>query len=283
MHVDTEADEGSWRLAQRAFRAADKAKVDHVVVAGDLFDSASRMERDRDRVRAFLKRLGMWQPDRLSVVPGNHDVYHVSHRRDRLGSLIEMSNSLEADAQEHFDSFCEWVGPLVRREERLDGDQVYPFRKDLGGVILYGIDSTGLNAIDGTNGHFERRTARLLRGALRAGDGRRVLALHHPAYEDRKQTLAMALRKDFAFGFVRTELNRLRRFTTDAQIEALLCGHVHDFGEEGDPWNWEIGGRNWRCQVHCVGRTGGVHDSTPTFGILSVPAAGHLRWTEHRF
>jgi DNA repair exonuclease SbcCD nuclease subunit len=58
-HIDTEVEPDSWKLAQEVFKQVAAAKVDHVVIAGDLFDCATAMERDRERVERTLRRLGL--------------------------------------------------------------------------------------------------------------------------------------------------------------------------------------------------------------------------------
>ena len=58
------------RAAAREIRRLD---VDHVVITGDVSNLA--LEREFELVRAFLEDdLGL-PPDRVSLVPGNHDVY----------------------------------------------------------------------------------------------------------------------------------------------------------------------------------------------------------------
>lgn len=74
-HIDIEVEPDSWELAKAAFKKVAAANVDHVVIAGDLFDCATAMHRDRDQVERFLSRLGLWHRDRLSIVVGNHDIF----------------------------------------------------------------------------------------------------------------------------------------------------------------------------------------------------------------
>jgi 3',5'-cyclic AMP phosphodiesterase CpdA len=60
LHLDAKVSPDSWALAQRAFAAVGRAKVDHVVIAGDLFDCATAMLRDHPLVRQRLRKLGLW-------------------------------------------------------------------------------------------------------------------------------------------------------------------------------------------------------------------------------
>ncbi len=59
--------------AQAVAREIHERGIDHVVVTGDLTNLS--LESEFELARAFLERdLGL-PPDRVSVVPGNHDVY----------------------------------------------------------------------------------------------------------------------------------------------------------------------------------------------------------------
>jgi len=71
----------SWRLRrgkahcpevlEALLRDLESTAADHVVVTGDLTNVAC--EHEFDEARAWLERLG--SPERVSVVPGNHDAY----------------------------------------------------------------------------------------------------------------------------------------------------------------------------------------------------------------
>jgi 3',5'-cyclic AMP phosphodiesterase CpdA len=60
-------------VAQRVARGLAEHRVDHLVVTGDLTNLA--LESEFELVRTFLeKEIGLG-PDRVSLVPGNHDAY----------------------------------------------------------------------------------------------------------------------------------------------------------------------------------------------------------------
>ena len=69
--------------ARAAARAIRKLEIDHVVITGDVTNLA--LEVEVDVVRAFLLHDLAFPPDRLSIVPGNHDVYtRGAHRSARF-------------------------------------------------------------------------------------------------------------------------------------------------------------------------------------------------------
>lgn len=287
-HIDTEVAEESWELARAAFRAADRARVDHVVLAGDLFDCATAMARDRDVVERYLRRLGLWHRDRLTIVVGNHDIFRTPHHGSWWHRHTEYAIAVTpwSDPQEHYDAFTAWAGQLARPADRLADDDLYPLEKHLGHATLWAADTTAASAPYGGNGYWRKADDALLREAMGRARLRRILAIHHPPYEDDEQALHKLPLGDISLGFPAADYRRLRRFVADAQVDATVCGHVHaiDDPDDPDPWTWQVGGRAWWSNVHLVGRTGGVHGATPTFGILSIPPGdAHPSWEEVTF
>ena len=281
-HIDREADPASWDLAKTAFKAAVAQKVDHVILAGDTFDCASAMTRDRDKVERYLTKLGLWERDRLTIVVGNHDIFHTPHRSTGLAFVREVAKIATASAQGNYDEFCEWAGQLAHSRDRLDGDDdLYPIDKKLGHVRLWAGDTTASNTANSGNGYWNDTDDELLRNAAGVElNERRVLAIHHPPFEDDEISIMGLLNREFSLGFPRPDYRHLERFTSDAEVDAVLCGHIHAFDpneSDPDPWYWQLG-NNWRCDVHMVGRSGGVHGADPCMGILEVPVTGRLRW-----
>jgi predicted phosphodiesterase len=269
LHVHRVAEPDSWSLAKAAFRAA--ARFDHVIVAGDLFDSASAFEDDAEALRRQLRRERLWSSDRLTITVGNHDIFHTPHRGTVVERGVEMARAFTADANESYEGFCDWAGEVVRSRSRLTDDDLFPFVKELDGVRLLVNDTTGFDTAHSCNGYWRPEEDALLRDADLAG-GRRLLVVHHPPYEEAEATWKMKLRQDFAFGFPRPHFRRLQAFADHARLDAVVCGHIH---AGPDAWAWRLG-RGTR--VWMAGRTGGMHDETPSFGDLRVPTRGRLTW-----
>jgi 3',5'-cyclic AMP phosphodiesterase CpdA len=82
---------------QAAARAIQKLDVDHVVVTGDVSNLA--LENEFELVKTFLAEdLGL-SPDRVSLVPGNHDAYTGgAHRSQRFARTF--ASYLKSDLAE---------------------------------------------------------------------------------------------------------------------------------------------------------------------------------------
>jgi hypothetical protein len=272
-HIDTDVAPQSWDLAKAVFEAVAAARVDHVVLAGDTFDCSSAMCRDSEKVRRFLKKLGLWHRDRLTILPGNHDIYHTALHGDWQHGVTEFLNT--GDAQETYEAFCDWAGELASADDQLDSDDLFPMVKVLDHVRLWAVDTTASMFASSANGYWSAVDDSILRGDTEIRAERRVLAMHHPPYPDDEQKLTTTIfGGQLPFGFPSVEFNRLRRFIVDAGVDAVVCGHLHDPGD--GEWAWEIA--RTRCPAFLMGRTGGMHDQAPCFGVLTVPKHGKTKW-----
>lgn len=272
LHVWRDVAPDSWTLAKRAVDAALRARVDHVVIAGDVFDCATAFEEEAGVFQRMLERRGLWHRDRLTIVPGNHDLFHTAHRGSLARRALEFSKAARAGAQETFDRFCAWAGALIDPGDRLKRRCPLPFAKRLDHVLLLGADTTGVDTAHSVNGYWRKGDDALLRDAQLEGS-RTVLSIHHPPERDEERTLLGQIKDGFAFGFPPPDYRRLQRFADEVQLDAVVCGHIHDNG--GAPWTWTLGEAT---EVFMVGRTGAVHLATARFGILSVPVRGALDW-----
>ncbi len=273
LHIDREVDRDSWKLAKAAFREAVAQGADHVVVVGDAFDCSTAMVQDQEKLRAFLAKEGLWHRDRLTIVVGNHDIFHTPHRGGRLHQAAEATQIALSDGQAMYDRFCAWAGELASPADRYFEDDLFPLSKDLGFVRLTGLDTTESTTLESSNASLSK--SELPPPAAVADGKRHVLAIHNAPVKGRiglKESI-----QGYAGGFSKKHLRRLAGFADEAKVETVVCGHIHDFGEDDVDYIWELEGGQ---PVYLMGRTGGVHDMTPAIGLLDIPERGKLRWSE---
>ena len=164
---------------------------DHVAVTGDLTNLA--LADEIGRAADWLRRLG--PPERVSVVPGNHDAYVP-------GALAAATRA--------------WAAHMTG--ERVGG-AAYPYLRRAGEIALVGCSTAEATAPFMANGPFRRaqadRLGRLLERA--GGEGRfRVVLIHHPPVRGAAGALSRMLGLG-AFGAC----------IADAGAELILHGHTH--------------------------------------------------------
>ena len=104
-------------LAERLVEDLSVQQLDHVVVTGDVTNLS--LPGEFQRAARLLRLLGGY--DKLTVIPGNHDVYtrgSANHRR-----------------------FESYFGHLLFGEDSRPRDWVFPAVKDIGDVVIIGLSS----------------------------------------------------------------------------------------------------------------------------------------------
>src|SRR4051812_15799719 len=144
-----------------------RAKVDHVVITGDLTNLA--LEQEFEAVRALLEEeLGMHADD-ISIVPGNHDLYTRGAMRDRRFSRF----------------FEPYIGSdLPDLAVDIDLGR-FPFVKLRGPLAIIGMSSAVPRPPLVASGELGKDQIEALARILAHDEVKRrtlVLALHHPVH-----------------------------------------------------------------------------------------------------
>ncbi len=200
--------------------------VDHVVITGDLSNLA--LETEFARVRTMIEALDMG-PDRVSVVPGNHDLY-------TRGSLR---------TQRFFNAFREYMtDDHGAAHESHHGSGVFPFTRVRDGVAIVGVSSAVPRVPVVSAGHVGASQMNALRSVLREPSLRDlvpVVMMHHPVINPRGAW------RTFSRGLAEAEA--MRSILSEREGELLfLHGHLHDRGHRS--WQSASG-----ATVHHIGAT----------------------------
>lgn len=139
-----------------------RQKVDHIIVSGDLTNLG--LPGEHEAALAWLQALG--PPDRVSVVPGNHDIYC---RMGRDPGVERWRGYMTSDA-----------AGASHVEDAVGG---FPYVRMIGGLAVVGVNSAvptrPFMAIGEVGGRQIAALARTLDRLGREGL-RRVVVIHHP-------------------------------------------------------------------------------------------------------
>jgi 3',5'-cyclic AMP phosphodiesterase CpdA len=139
--------------------------VDHVVVTGDLTNLSLRPEFELARQILDGIRLG---PERVTVIPGNHDVYTLGALQQKL--------------------FRQLLSPYASSDGKLAVE--FPVVRVRGEVAIIGLSTALPSPPPLADGWLGRAQLAALDEALASLEGKfRVLALHHPPYTNRHSIL----------------------------------------------------------------------------------------------
>lgn len=171
---------------------------DHIAVTGDLVNIA--LPGEYEAARAWLERLG--PPDKVSVVPGNHDIYTRLNRDPGCGRWADY---MQSDP----DRASSWT---------VQG-ALFPYVRRRGSLAIIGVNSavpTPPFVAAGMVGTAQLSRLRRLLDRLAAEGAFRVVLIHHPPLAGQAPPLR-ALR----------DADVLERVLTDHGAELVLHGHNH--------------------------------------------------------
>lgn len=164
---------------------------DHICVTGDLTFTTSREEIEQ--AAAWLESLA--EPERISLVPGNHDAYVP-------GALANVCNR--------------WARWMLDDEK---GRQQFPFLHRRGPVDIIGLSSAIPTLTTRTVGRIGRaqldRTRMLLERISTAGRPR-ILLIHHPPQDGATRASKQLL-----------DCRALQFLLADCPVDLVLHGHLH--------------------------------------------------------
>ena len=170
---------------------------DHIALTGDVVNLA--LPGEYPQARAFLEKVGA--PDRLSVVPGNHDAY-------TKGGAVRL-----------LAEFDPWMRGDNAGAHPLDEAERFPYVRIRGQTALIGLSSAIPTAPFMATGKLGLRQVMRLRDTLeRLGHAGycRVVMIHHPVRRQDAGPTAMLIDAD--------------RFTAalrEVGAELVLHGHIH--------------------------------------------------------
>jgi 3',5'-cyclic AMP phosphodiesterase CpdA len=178
------------------------SRADHVVVTGDVTNLALDGEY-REAVRLFERRAGAAE---VTIVPGNHDLYLPSIRRERR--------------------FQHYLGPFVRSDLPELGVEVaagaYPFVKLRGPAAIIGLSSAVPRPpfiAAGYLGHEQIAALKTVLAHPEVAKRAPVILVHHPPLDSRHRLLQL---RDGL-----TDAASLREVLTTVPRGLVLFGHLH--------------------------------------------------------
>jgi 3',5'-cyclic AMP phosphodiesterase CpdA len=189
----------------------DACGVDHVLCTGDITNLA--LEQEFQFARGLFDRFA-GGPERVTVIPGNHDAY-VAEGLAHFATFFEAFSRSDAG----------WDWPEDARLGQ-DDDLRWPLVRIRGDLALIGVTTSRATPWFTAYGYVGEGQLARLRAALvdpRLVGKRRLVAIHHPPAGKRARSKIRGLRDHEAFA----------RVIADAGADLVVHGHEHrDMREE---------------------------------------------------
>ncbi len=212
-------------------RAILEEGVDHIVISGDIISTADA--NDFYLAREVFSTFGILQSDRLTVVPGNHDIFGGPHRA--VDVLSFPTHIRTVDYRRHHELFRDVFGETFEGAVTAGSNDPYPFVKRVGPISLIGLNSIPpwslRSNLLGTNGIVDDAQCQTLVDMHQQGlwkDSHPVAVMHHHFHDltddapsngfwKRVETRTMRLRRR----------RRLIRLFKEIGVDTVMHGHIH--------------------------------------------------------
>ncbi|MCX6135730.1 MAG: metallophosphoesterase [Ignavibacteriales bacterium] len=218
----------SFKLLLKSILAAG---CDHLVITGDIVSTGE--EDDYYLAREILGTLDLLDSTRLTVVPGNHDIFGGPHRAVDVLSFPQYIRNV--DYARHLDLFQIVFGETLENVVSYGSDSIFPFVKKVGPYSIIGLNSIPPWSLRrnplGTNGKLDDAQRNALLRIHEEGELDRTLplvAVHHHFNDLQDESAGGSFWK-------RVESNTMRmrgrtktlRLFESLGIRYVLYGHIH--------------------------------------------------------
>jgi 3',5'-cyclic AMP phosphodiesterase CpdA len=236
LHLSAEHRRSHIRRTRRLLEHLVSSRFDHVVVTGDI--AADGDPRDFLIARNLFSSFGLLDSSRLTVIPGNHDVYGGVHRAEDL--MTFPNRCKQANVEGKLELFHRSFRETFERCLLPEGDGPYPFAKVIGGVALVGVNTvmpwSRVKNPFGSNGRVGDgqmgRLHELLASPLLC-DKRKLVLIHHHFH---KLPAAPGGSMHGVWSAVERRTMKLRgkkellKLFSRTGVEMVMHGHVHEVG-----------------------------------------------------
>ena len=117
-----------------------KNKIDHIFITGDIVHNPGKS--DYDAVIKKLKKYGYLSRDRLSVCPGNHEIYGGAEHGGK--SYLFPTQCKSTDTKKRTEEFCTYFRETFPKEQK-----GFPYVKEIENLVIFGLNSVADWSLDG--------------------------------------------------------------------------------------------------------------------------------------
>ena len=206
--------------------------ADHIIISGDIVSTAD--EEDYYLAREILASHRLLNSHRLTIVPGNHDIFGGPHRAVDVLSFPQHIRGI--DYMRHMELFRNAFAETFYGVTRLNGANLFPFIKSVGPFNIIGLNSIPPWSLRqnplGTNGMLDDQQFDALEKIASFGvlaDRTNIVVIHHH-FND-------ILQSDYECGkfWTKIESNTMRmkrrkkitRLFQTLNVRYVLHGHIH--------------------------------------------------------
>ncbi len=234
LHLSLDHHKGNTHRCRRALEYLAKLNPDHIVVTGDLSWNADK--RELLMARTMFEDHGLFATGRLSIIPGNHDVFGGVHTAEE--ALNFFSRCKWTRFEDRLATFQEVFHELFDSCLYSSRKHIFPFVKTVGDTALIGLNSVMLHSSlknpfgsNGLVGKKQRERLNALMSFPLLKEKRKIVLIHHhfhkPSWEAGTVLSGLWLAFENKTMKLRKKQSLLRLFER-SKVDLVLHGHHHD-------------------------------------------------------
>lgn len=262
-HISFNDTNGHGKNLVELLKDIQERECDHIVITGDLVENPE--EREFQYVKEILSHFELLHPDKLSVIPGNHDIFGGAP-----GNVMFFTFPLickETEPSENVEKFIETF------KDSFPEKCSFPFLKVIDNIAFIGINSidkwSEKNNPEGSNGMVSDKDLKKIRKILsqkELKDKYKIVLMHHHLNKIRNSEEYPAHSlwlKTVDYKMKLHNKNKLTELFRKQKVNLVLHGHTH----VNDVYN--IKGVNYiNSSASCVPLT---DDQARMYNIISIP------------
>lgn len=233
LHICTSGRHTNIKKTERLLEYLLLNSFDHIVITGDITDNASRT--DLRAARKLFKKYELLSSDKLTLIPGNHDIYGGIDRAEDI--LHFPSRCRRTDYKKKVEDFFDIFSEAFDKINTLSNSSRFPFAKELEDAVLIGINTNDryskLKNPFAANGRVQKDEFRGLRKMLAKlkDSGKPLILLSHHHFYKKPMTCSApsALWNKIEIQTMKLRgRKKLIKLLHNEGIRLVLHGHMHE-------------------------------------------------------
>ena len=227
LHISfSDEDENGKKLVDLLLDIKEK-KCDHTIITGDLVENPN--PGDLQYVREILAKFDLLDSSKLSIVPGNHDIFGGAYKG--FGTILFPLRCRDTDYEKNLDEFIDIF------KETFPGNNSYPYLKINGNTALIAVNSVQHWSLkdnpEGSNGYIDDGDYEKLKNLFSSEDLKdkiKIVLLHHhvhvPELNEKYPAHSLWL-KTIDWKMKMHKRKTFLSFIRKHKVKLLLHGHTH--------------------------------------------------------
>lgn len=237
LHLNSFYNDSIFKLSNYLLKYISEQKVDHLIISGDITDNAS--EKDFEIFRRMLNKYGFMNGEKLSIIPGNHDIFGGVQKAEDIFSFPERCNSINYNKS--ISTFLSYFPEAFDNCFYLSTKNFFPFAKNIKSTLIVGLNSVAryskLSNPFGSNGEIDAtqfgELFEILKNADKDIQNKMVLVHHHfnKLKSESKSTFGSIWAGIEKQTMKLRGKRRLFNLFNEFKIDIVLHGHIHESKE----------------------------------------------------